>query len=131
MTAVGTRSSHAGGRWCSHPFSLMEAAVGIGVAAILLTCYSTLNSMAFSAQRRTVREYHAVVVLDNVVERLEAQNEVDLAKVQRTIAHEFAQSMFSQGSTVTWQCRQEGDSAYVALLDAKKAALSEVGVPLK
>ena len=86
-------------------FTIIELIGAMSIAVILLTCFYTTLRGLYSMQRVLEEETMAVVVMNNLVERLDAEGTRDTAAVSRIFKEEYEKSPVSQTGKLTPECR--------------------------
>ena len=110
-------------------FTLMELVVAASVLAILMGCCYTSIRLLHRLQEKSTMENRALLVLDNVVERLAAERRCDLDTVQHLLDTEFKRSELAQRTGVRRQCRRSGDAVELLISGSAGRSLAKLRIP--
>jgi len=84
---------------------------------VLVGCWFSSLHFTRKMQRRFTREHRAVLVLDNVVERLSATSDVDQAAVRRALRLELSRSELGGRQSLSPLCEVRDGCLNVEILD--------------
>ncbi len=97
-------------------FTVMELLAAMVILVTLLTCfYATLRGV-YRVQKQFEAETMAIVVMNNLVERLDAEETVEAAEVSRIFKDECAKSPISRIKEFTPEYKVDGGVITVRIL---------------
>ncbi len=108
-------------------FSMIEIVVIIAVVAVLFSAFARAVNAVYRANRTFINESKAVLVLDNVIERLKVKKDVSRNEVKKILAEEFQHSDLGKGNLFcTKAVEQEGNFVISVIRLKDNRLLAEV-----
>jgi len=116
-----------------HPgsrYPILRRAGGWGVVFLVLACWGVLLLLNGRAQVRCVRQHRALLVLDNVVERLSVhKSELDVKAITTVLEAELERCDLARERGVKAVCARQGGMWSLYITDGAGGVLAEVLVP--
>ena len=101
-------------------FSMIEIALSLVILALLAISFFHLLNKLDAVNAQYEREFTALVVLDNCLERLGAERSLDLKKVTSVFMDEFNASPLKKEKSVSYVVDYKNGLAKIEILDAHK-----------
>ena len=120
--------ANKGDRQGCHGFTLMELIAAIGILSVATCCFFLVLRSSQELESRFEAETQGLVVLGNVMERLEAETTWDVDKVSRLLKEEFEGSDLAQTGGFVSQCAVDGARATLSIgtKNGKRLAMVEL-----
>lgn len=116
-------------RYIHCSYTLMELVVALFIVAVLFTAlFSSLRRMN-SMDRKFALKREAVLVFDNTLERLLAENSYDEAKAATILNTEYRKSSLADRAGIQCQHNVKDGVLTMIILDGKQKKLSEISIP--
>ena len=119
LTPVGNRT-----------FSLLEAVLAMGVFAVFAAGWYATVEASLARQRNMERQFEALVLVDNVVERLQAASDCGVETATRLLDLELARSGLPRDA-VTVSLEEAGGEAVLSVLHDTVGPLVSVRIPIR
>ena len=103
--------------------------IAAGILLLVIAAAGSGLDLLRKAQREFEREQRALLVLDNVVERLAAQERVDETTVQRLVDLEFAASGLAESAGLRTTITRVEDRLLVKMLGRDGKTAAQVRIP--
>ena len=107
----------------------MEVVIAAGILLLVIAATGSGLDLLRRAQREFEREQRALLVLDNVVERLGTQRQYDEATVRRLLGLELAASGLAESAGMRSAITRVGDRLLVRVLGRDGKAAAQVRIP--
>ncbi|MCK4982119.1 MAG: type II secretion system protein [Victivallaceae bacterium] len=78
-------------------FTMIEIIATLAVLAILFSAFAAAINSVYRANKTFISESKAVLVLDNVIERLKGRKNVSTEEIKRVLLNEFQRSDLGKG----------------------------------
>lgn len=112
-------------------FSLIEAVAGICLVGLVTTAvYSGLHLNA-TMQDHFLREQHALQVLDNALERIQAHPRAGAAAIEMIVKDEFDRSAVRRGGVAPPDVTVEAQACHVVIRDRHAHQLAAIRTPIR
>lgn len=120
---IADNQLHSPGR---EGFTLLELTVSMGILVIVMSCFSAVLNGVQKIERAYAQENRAIVVLNNMVERLEAQKTWGHSTASRILKEEFNKSELAGHAEFSPKCSVEGEGVRAAILKKNGKTLAKV-----
>jgi type II secretory pathway component PulJ len=132
MTTQAEKSTEerSGGYHRRGVFTLVEVVLAIAVFAVFSAGWYATVEASIARQRNMERQFEALVVLDNVVERVAAWPDCDLAQLKELLAHEIQESGLPKDA-IRQEVTTETGQAVLAIRHQRVGTLAGIRIPLQ
>lgn len=117
---IGPPGSHNAG------FTLIEFIVAMGILAVVISAFSVSLRGLITVEQRFTQETESIVVLNNVLERLEHEKVWDADTAGRILEQEFGKSDLSRESSLHPGVYTEAGTVRAAVVGKNQKSMAAV-----
>jgi len=107
-------------------FTIMELIVAMGLLVVVISAFTAVLNSIRSIETTYGYETKSIVVLNNMIERLEAGKSWNQEKVSEILKDEFTKSDLSDQSGFHPECHVEADKIYAAIIKMNGKPMAKV-----